>query len=278
MLVEREAENCFLLGRISELSAAADRPAVRRQREPLTWAVEAASGSVVAAAMMSRRDESSRAHPLVVTAAPADAVEALVHHLRQAGVEAPGVSAPDATATAFADAWCAATGQGRRLFHVLGLHRLTRVAPPSRATSGSFRAARDPDAAQLVAWADAFFREVDEPETPKFCQRVVAERIAEGRLFLWGDPDPVAMAGWAGRTPNGVRINFVYTPPLNRRRGYATACVAALSQHLLDAGRTFCFLFTDLGNLTSNRIYRSIGYEFIGGFKHIQFEGASDRG
>lgn len=181
-----------------------------------------------------------------------------MHHFTKNSFELPGVSAPAATADAFADAWRSATGRGRTLFHALGLYRLTRVLPPPR-IAGSFRAAGPADAALVVPWAAAFFREVGEPETRKFCERVVAERIAEGRAFLWCDPGPLAMAGWAGRTPNGVRVNFVYTPPENRRRGYATACVATLSQHLLDTGRKFCFLFTDLANPTSNQIYRSIG-------------------
>ena len=71
------------------------------------------------------------------------------------------------------------------------------------------------------------------------------------------------MAGCTGWTPRGVRINAVYTPPQSRRRGYASACVAALSQLLLGAGRQFCFLFTDLANPTSNRIYQQIGYRAV---------------
>jgi len=37
--------------------------------------------------------------------------------------------------------------------------------------------------------------------------------------------------------------------------------VAALSEMLLDRGYQFCFLYTDLANPTSNRIYQRIGYE-----------------
>ena len=55
----------------------------------------------------------------------------------------------------------------------------------------------------------------------------------------------------------------MYTPPELRRRGYASALVARLTQHLLDGGRDFCFLYTDLANPTANRIYRNIGYEFV---------------
>jgi uncharacterized protein len=34
-----------------------------------------------------------------------------------------------------------------------------------------------------------------------------------------------------------------------------------VSQAQLGAGRRFCFLFTDLANPTSNKIYQQIGYQ-----------------
>jgi predicted GNAT family acetyltransferase len=53
----------------------------------------------------------------------------------------------------------------------------------------------------------------------------------------------------------------VYTPPEHRGRGYASACVAALSAHVLATDADTCILFTQLANPTSNAIYRAIGYE-----------------
>ena len=55
----------------------------------------------------------------------------------------------------------------------------------------------------------------------------------------------------------------MYTPDDLRRRGYASACVAALSAHALSTGAETCILYTQLHNATSNRIYRRIGYEPI---------------
>jgi predicted GNAT family acetyltransferase len=80
------------------------------------------------------------------------------------------------------------------------------------------------------------------------------------------------MVGVAGPTPNGIRINAVYTPPEFRRRGYASACVAEVSQRMLDSGRKFCFLFTDLANPTSNKIYKAIGYRHVADGQHITFD------
>ena len=82
------------------------------------------------------------------------------------------------------------------------------------------------------------------------------------RLLLWEvEGTAVSMAGYSGPTPNGIRVAWVYTPPENRGKGFAGACVAALSQKLLDDGRKFCFLYTDLANPISNHVYQKIGYE-----------------
>ena len=68
------------------------------------------------------------------------------------------------------------------------------------------------------------------------------------------------LSGWGGPTPNGIRIGPVYTPPDLRGRGYATVARRRALAALLDGGRRFCFLFTDLANPTSNAIYERIGY------------------
>ena len=38
---------------------------------------------------------------------------------------------------------------------------------------------------------------------------------------------------------------------------------AAVSAERLASGRTFCFLYTDVANPTSNKIYTDIGYEAV---------------
>ncbi len=94
--------------------------------------------------------------------------------------------------------------------------------------------------------------------------RAWATAIQQARgLYLWVDGAPVSMAGYTGPTPHGIRVGPVYTPPELRGRGYASALVAQMSQALLDGGRSFCFLFTNLANPTANHIYEEIGYEAV---------------
>jgi predicted GNAT family acetyltransferase len=95
--------------------------------------------------------------------------------------------------------------------------------------------------------------------------------IRGGGLRVWEDDTPVSMAGASGPTPNGIRVGAVYTPPEKRRRGYASGLVAALSQEQLDAVKRFCFLYTDLANPTSNKIYQDIGYEAVSDVDEYHF-------
>jgi predicted GNAT family acetyltransferase len=145
------------------------------------------------------------------------------------------------------------------------MFRLERVSWPA-AVGGAPRPAEERDRALLAVWADAFFDEA--MAGPHEDGAVVADRWLRraGRtIHLWEDDgEVVSLAGAGGRTPHGIRIGPVYTPPSRRRRGYATNLVARLSQSQLDEGRRFCFLFTDLANPTSNAIYRSIGYDPVG--------------
>jgi predicted GNAT family acetyltransferase len=117
----------------------------------------------------------------------------------------------------------------------------------------------------MVDWVDAFMLEaLPEHQRIERSDALVDERLAEAEegLALWEDGRPVSLAGWGGRTPNGIRVGPVYTPPAARGRGYATALVGHLTVGLLERYR-FCFLFTDLANPTSNAIYRRIGYEAV---------------
>jgi predicted GNAT family acetyltransferase len=90
-------------------------------------------------------------------------------------------------------------------------------------------------------------------------------------LYVWDDNRIVSYAGFGGPTPHGIRIGPVYTPPEYRQHGYASACVAGMSQLILKAGRQFCFLFTDLRNPTSNHIYQVIGYQPVCDFTEYVF-------
>jgi predicted GNAT family acetyltransferase len=173
----------------------------------------------------------------------------------------PGAVGPVEHVRAFMDERTARGAPPARLKTSERIFRLTAVTPPPPVL-GRARIAEPADRALVALWLEAFMREAleDEPsDIEAMTDRWLSRR---GRtLHLWEDGDVVSLAGVGSRTPNGVRIGPVYTPLEARNRGYASALVAAISQEQLDAGRRFCFLFTDLANPTANHIYQAIGYE-----------------
>jgi GNAT superfamily N-acetyltransferase len=165
----------------------------------------------------------------------------------------------------FAAAWEAATGVERRTRMRLGIYQATAARPPD-GVPGAMRFAGVEDRALCVDWWRAFEAEsLAEGAARTEAEANVDRRLAGVRsgIALWEDAQPVSAAGFGGPTPNGIRIGPVYTPPALRRRGYASALVARLTEHLLRGDTRFCFLYTDLANPTSNRIYQDVGYEWV---------------
>lgn len=171
----------------------------------------------------------------------------------------PTVNGVAAVSQAFAEEWQALTDGAITPLMALRVFELRRVTPPSW-PPGHLRLATDADADLVMAWYDAFHDEaVPNAAAPRLPH--VERALAEGAIYLWEDGGrPVSLAAKGRRTPHGVSIGPVYTPPEWRGRGYASACVAGLSQLILDEGKDFCTLFTDLANPTSNHIYQQIGY------------------
>ena len=177
----------------------------------------------------------------------------------------PGVLGPVGVVEAFVAARTAAGAPAAEHTETEQVYRLTAVRSP-RPVAGTRRAVTADDRELVRAWLEAFMREAfghaDLAEVEAMTDRWLAGR---GRtLWLWQDGDEtVSLCGIGGPTPNGIRIGPVYTPPRARGRGYASNLVAEVSRAALEAGRRFCFLFTDATNPTSNHIYREIGYEHV---------------
>lgn len=256
-LAAREAEHNVILGLCTSILRS---PETFAGELPSFHAVTGEGGRVVLAALRTPPN-----NQILSEAEDPAAVDALADAL--AGERLPGVIGPKVAARKFATRWAAATGTRAR--HVIAerLFQLDHVVPPRRLASGAWRTGSPADREVVATWFLAFLAEAvpNEPRPDDPLQ--VADRWIEGAsrtLYLWEDDgSPVSMASASGETPNGIRIGGVYTPPERRRRGYATSLTAAVSQDQLDRGRRFCFLFTDLANPTSNRIYQEIGYRAV---------------
>jgi GNAT superfamily N-acetyltransferase len=171
----------------------------------------------------------------------------------------PGVVGEPEIADSFARTWC--DGRGVGIEHTMRqrVYGLTEVKP-IRFSSGQLRQAGLEDRELVGRWVAKFnedtFGHVDE-------NRIVerADRMLErGDVYLWVDGEPVSIAARTRPTGDLITIGMVYTPPDFRKRGYASSCVATLCEHLLGSAYRYCALYTDLGNPTSNKIYKQIGF------------------
>jgi len=251
-LATREAENNLILGLITGLKAG------RTFGPEQPFFVVVRDGAAVVGAAM-------RTPPLnlILAAGTADrALASILERLEGEASEIPGMSGPKALVGEAARLWSVRHGASARIAMAQRIYQLTALVP-TRPVPGRMRVARVEDRALLATWFQGFVRESmpDQDDSLEHVGETADYWVRGGGLRVWEDQVPVSMAGASGATPNGIRVGAVYTPPQKRRRGYASALVAALSQEQLDAGRKFCFLYTDLANPTSNKIYREIGYE-----------------
>ena len=167
----------------------------------------------------------------------------------------------------FATAWQPLVGCSAGLWRRERIYRLTEVVPPT-GVEGTARLAGAHDLRLIADWLNAFAEFTGEPGDG---EAAAADAIARNRALLWVDPEPVSVAVRGRMTRTGASVGPVYTPQENRGRGYASAATAALSARLLESGRAFCCLYTDLDNPTSNRIYQRIGYRPVVDVNHYRF-------
>jgi GNAT superfamily N-acetyltransferase len=265
-LGEREAEHNLIFGICANLNADPGFPTA-----PPYLATASRDDRVVLAGVM------TPPWNLVLSwTADRGALEAMAADLDAAGIAPPGTTSPVETARAFAATWCEPRGLVSELAVAERIYRLERVTPPV-GVAGNVRIATQDDRDLLVGWVDAFLAEALERRSPEEAAVLVDRSFRTGTRtwYLWEDGQPVSVAASAGPTPNGIRIGPVYTPPERRNRGYASAVTAAASQAELDKGRRFIFLFTDLANPTSNKIYQQIGYAPVIDVDQLRFVPAS---
>ena len=207
--------------------------------------------------------------PATLTPMEPPAVLAVVDAIAEAGVALPGVNGDAATAARFAGQWsercksAATPFQGTRLYELLELGEAPR-------NEGKLRKAGSSDRSLMIQWTRAFQEEIGESASDTELR--VDRGLAAGQLWLWDQNGETTSMAVSREPARGVvRLSGVYTPPEKRSRGYAAACVYALSKHLL--GRGFrCMLYTDLANPTSNSIYRRIGYRAVAEALRYRFE------
>ena len=250
------------------LSTAANRVGtVGSTAEPDLWLWAEVDGEVAATA------QHTPPHGAYLSTGPAEAMRLLAGILWRLRPGLPGVSGLDAAPQDFAAEWSRLGGRHATPTMRLGVYTADEVTIPAD-VPGRLRPANHADASLLRGWADGFFAESGSMSVGN---DEIRPRIDAGLLVVWEvDGAVVSMAATTVAQVGVSRVHFVYTPPENRRRGFASACVATLTARELATPERTCMLYTDLANPTSNDIYQAVGYRRVGDAAQLVFD-APDR-
>ncbi|MCC7440590.1 MAG: GNAT family N-acetyltransferase [Bdellovibrionales bacterium] len=213
-------------------------------------------------------------NPLIITAGDQESIGLIAQELATRKAKLPGVVGPGDEAEFFAQEWKRHTGSGAALAQQQIIFEISRIRA-ERPKEGSFRMMHDNELPVAAEWLGRFAAEAlpHEVHSPEQLREAAQKRIRSHELFvLEVGGAPVSMAGLAEPTRNGIRINAVYTPHENRRKGYSTACVGSLVSQQLAHGRKSCFLYADAASPASIALYLRLGFLEVDRPRHYLFD------
>ena len=141
------------------------------------------------------------------------------------------------------------------------VYAATSPIAPATSAPGAHRSAGAADRADLGPLLAAFFEESGMPQPAASADQLVAEHLETGGLHVWRDDGViVSLAVLGAFTPEGVRIDVLYTRPGRRKRGYAVSLVRAVTNEAL-VGRRYCVVYADRRSPSANAVYQHLGFD-----------------
>ena len=270
VLMRHEAQNMIPLGNIIIGQEGKDKTG---WRDPANWlmaTISDASGIHLTALMTPPHNITLYATDNIINP---EAVNCLIDGLKDR--EIPGVITEKTLAEYFAKEYALRKGLNVKTDMNQRIYELTAVNPDIQKV-GTVRLLDEKDMHFFPYWAEAFYAAGDYGTTkmsiPQDAEAYLYRVVSKKLYILEDNGMPVSMAGFTREMQTAIGVAFVYTPPYNRGKGYATSVVAQISQLALDKGFTKCVLYTDLANPTSNSIYQKIGYRPICDSLELKFE------
>ena len=261
VLMRHEAQNMIPLGNLLIGYEGKDKES---WRDPANWymaTVADESGILLTAIMTPPYNIALYATDNKINAA---AIECLIDGIADQPI--PGVLAVKSLAQCFAEAYTTPKSMTFEIVTNQCIYELTEVNPEIPLI-GTIRLVEEKDMPFFPFWCESAFAEFEYGKTTMNIPYDITQchyRIAKRNTYILEDNGiPVSLAGLNREMQNVIGVGPVFTPPYYRGKGYASSCVAQISQLALDRGFTRCVLYTDLANPTSNSIYQKIGYKPI---------------
>ncbi|NLJ96105.1 MAG: GNAT family N-acetyltransferase [Clostridiales bacterium] len=270
VLMRHEAQNMIPLGNIIIGHEGKDKT---DWRDPVNWlmaTVSDANGIQLTALMTPPHNITLYATGNIINP---KSINFLIDGLKD--YEIPGVTTEKTLAEFFAKEYTTRKGLTFKTTMSQRIYELKTVNPDIK-QFGDVRLLDEKDMCFFPYWLEAFnaasiygTTQMSIPQEAKpYHYRLSAKKL----YVLEVNGIPVSMAGYTREMQTAIGVAFVYTPPYYRGKGYATSCVAQISQIALDNGFTKCVLYTDLSNPTSNSIYQKIGYTAVCDSLMLRFE------
>ncbi|MBB4824359.1 putative GNAT family acetyltransferase [Sporosarcina luteola] len=199
-------------------------------------------------------------------------LQEVIRYLIEHSIPVQSIISQKQWATKFSEEWERQTGQTAVILMDQGLYRLNAVKDSLIHSPGNWRVANEGDGPLIEDWYARFESDTHLPATEShLIKEKVAKFLEDREIFVWEDEGVVvSMMKKARPTKNSITVTLVFTPADQRKKGYARSLVALVSKELLRE-YSFCMLYTDMLNPTSNKIYKEIGYEHIADSVHIGF-------
>lgn len=270
VLMRHEAQNIIPLGNIIIGHEGKDKT---DWRDPANWlmaTVSDANGIQLTALMTPPHNITLYATDNVINH---KAINCLIDGIKDYDI--PGVITEKNLAEYFAKEYTARKGLTYKITMNQRIYELKAVNPDIK-QFGTLRLLEEKDMYFFPYWLEAFNAASTYGKTEMSIpqdEKLYRYRLSTKKIYvLEVNGIPVSMAGYTRELQTAIGVSFVYTPPYYRGKGYASSCVAQLSQMALDKGFTKCVLYTDLLNPTSNSIYQKIGYTPVCDSLMLKFE------
>ncbi len=246
-LLHRQGENTYILEQLYRMR---QLPAGQRPEERM-FAVEDGNQPMAAGLLMP-------GGTFCLTWSTEEISEALIRCMIDRGCNLTSIYGPGAVSNRFAELWARHSGQNVDYGRSERVYQITRVTRPPSET-GRLDIATVQDRDLLLRWMTNFMEEAHMEPGPQVAPEYLDQFLRDRTLFVWRNPEPVAMAAWITSAEGHHCINIVYVPPIHRGKGAASSVTSALASRILSTAPGGCFILTDTQDELTNHLYRSIG-------------------
>lgn len=199
-----------------------------------------------------------------------ECISFLIDNLIVNNITIPGVMAEKVLAEKFAKEYTKKTNLKYELIKNQGIYELEKVNNDIKQI-GVLRPFKECDLSFVPYWIEAARSHFNNVPINEVNENINYYSQIMGLYILEVEGIGVSMAKISREMTTCSCVGMVYTPPYFRNNGYATSCVAKISQKILDNGFKKCVLYTDLDYPISNSIYKKIGYVHVYNSSEIRF-------